>query len=57
MTLFEYISVAFSIVLSFAAIRLLGGLSVCLGKARRYPPHAAWVVLLLFNCAFLWWNF
>lgn len=57
MTLFEYISVAFSIVLSLAAIRLLGGLSVCLSPERRYGPHVAWVLLLLLNCAFVWWNF
>ena len=56
MTLFEYISVAFSIVLSLSAVRLLGGLSVSLLPERRYWPHAAWIVFALLNSAILWWN-
>lgn len=57
MTLFEFIGVAFSIVLSLAAVRLLGGLSVAFIPDRRYWPHAAWILLILLNSAMVWWNF
>ncbi len=57
MTLFEYLSVAFSIVLSLAAVRLLSGVSVCFVPERRYWPHATWVVLILLLSAMVWWNF
>ena len=57
MTLFEYISVAFSIVLSFAAVRLLAGLSVSLAAERRYLPHSAWIAFVLVLSAMVWWNF
>lgn len=57
MTLFEYLSVAFSIVLSLATVRLLSGLSVALLRERRYWPHTAWIVLSLAIAALVWWNF
>jgi hypothetical protein len=57
MTLFEYLSVAFSIVLSFAAVRLLSGISVCFAPDRRYWPHATWVLFVLLASATVWWNF
>jgi len=57
MTLFEYLAVAFSLVLSFAAVRLLGGLSVAFIPERRYWPHAMWLILVLLSSALVWWNF
>ncbi len=57
MTLFEYVSVAFSIVLSLAAVRLLSGISVSFAPERRYWPHATWVVFVLLASAMAWWNF
>ena len=57
MTLFEYLAVAFSIVLSLAAVRLLGGLSVAFVPERRYWPHAMWIVFTLLASALGWWNF
>jgi hypothetical protein len=57
MTLFEYLSVAFSIVLSLAAVRLLSGISVSFVPERRYWPHATWVVFVLLASAMIWWNF
>ncbi len=57
MTLFEYLSVAFSIVLSLAAVRLLSGLSVAFAPERRYWPHAMWIVFALLTSALVWWNF
>ncbi len=57
MTLFEYLSVAVSIVLSLATVRLLSGLSVALLRERRYWPHAAWLIMSLATAALVWWNF
>ena len=57
MTLFEYLAVAFSIVLSLAAVRLLSGLSVAFAPERRYWPHAMWIVFSLLASALVWWNF
>lgn len=57
MSLFEYIAVAFSIVLSLAAVRLLSGLSVAFAPERCYRPHAMWIVFCLINCPMVWWNF
>lgn len=57
MTHFEYLSVAFSIVLSLAAVRLLGGLSAGVSAGRRYWPHALWIVVALVTSAMVWWNF
>ena len=57
MTLFEYLSVAVSIVLSLATVRLLSGLSVALLRERRYWPHAAWLMMSLATTALVWWNF
>ena len=57
MTLFEFIAVAFSIVLSLAAVRLLSGLSVAFFRERRYWPHAMWIVFALLMSALVWWNF
>ncbi len=57
MTLFEYLAVAFSIVLSLAAVRLLSGLSVAFAPERRYWPHAMWIVFALLSSALVWWNF
>ena len=55
MTLFEYISVAFSIVLSLGAASLLRELRSVFAPDRRYWVHATWVVAVLFLHAVAWW--
>jgi hypothetical protein len=57
MTHFEYLAVAFSIVLSLAAVRLLSGLSVAFVPERRHWPHAIWIAFALLEAALIWWNF
>ncbi len=57
MTLFEYITVAVSIVLSFAMIRLLDGLRPALSREGRYWVHVAWVGIKLLNLLLFWWGF
>jgi hypothetical protein len=55
MTLFEYVTVAVSIVLSFGIVRLLDGLRPALSRNRRYWVHALWIVTKLLNHALYWW--
>jgi hypothetical protein len=57
MTLFEYLAVAFSLVFSFSAMRLLAGLPHAIQPGRRYWIHVAVVSLLLLATVALFWNF
>lgn len=57
MTHFEYIAVAFSLVLSLAGVRLLSGLSSAASSPGRFGPHLAWIVFALVTAAMVWWNF
>jgi len=56
MTLFEYVTVAVSIVLSFGVVRLLDGLRSALLPERRYWVHFLWIPTKLFNHALYWWG-
>jgi hypothetical protein len=55
MTHFEYLSVAMSIVLSFAVIRLLDALPHAAAREKRYLIHALWMGFLLLWSAVFWW--
>jgi hypothetical protein len=57
MTLFEYLSIAYSLVFSFAAIRLVAGLPHVVGSSRRYYVHISHVFLVLFATVTLFWGF
>ncbi len=57
MTLFEYLSVAFSIVLSLAGIRFLRGVAVSFRPGRMSIVHTSWLAFSLLNTAMVWWNF
>jgi hypothetical protein len=54
-TLFEYITIAYSLVFSFAAIRLVAGLSHAMDASRRYPVHLFYVCTSLFAIASVFW--
>jgi hypothetical protein len=56
MTLFEYLSIAYTLVLSFAAVRLVDGLSNALAADRRYWVHAAYVGLMLLATLVVFWT-
>lgn len=56
MTLFEFLSVAISIVLALSAGQLLTNLREVFHPARRYWVHAVWVVHLLVIHVFIWWS-
>lgn len=55
MTLFEYLFVLVSIVLSFGIVRLLDGFPFALKPGRRYGIHAAWVGFALWLHMHVWW--
>ena len=57
MTLFEYLSVAVSIVLSLSAAQILVNLRAVFDPARRYWVHTLWVVITLFVHLLIWWGF
>ena len=57
MTLFEYLSVAVSIVLSLSAAQILVNLRAVFDPARRYWVHTLWVVIALFLHLLIWWGF
>ena len=57
MTFFEYLAIAYSLVLSIAVTRVLGGLSAALFGEGRYWIHLAWVVHVLGSSLIVFWNF
>ncbi len=56
MTLFEYISIATSLVLSFSLARTLTNFAPIFASENRYWVHSAWAVGLLVNHAILFWD-
>jgi hypothetical protein len=57
MTLFEYLAIAFSLLYSLAALRLLGGLPSALERGRRHPLHFGLCLVLLFLVTISFWVF
>jgi hypothetical protein len=57
MSLFEYLSIAYSLVFSFAAIRLVAGLPHVVASTQRYYVHISHVFLILFATIALFWGF
>jgi hypothetical protein len=56
MALFEYITVAVSIVLSLSIVRSLEAFGDVLRPDRRYAVHTTWFALKAFQPALLWWS-
>ena len=57
MTLFEFLTVAISIVLALSAGQLLTNVREVFDPTRRYWVHALWVIHLLFQHVLVWWSF
>jgi hypothetical protein len=57
MTLFDYLAIAFSLVFSFAAVRLVGGLPYALDPERRYWVHVSFVFHELLRVAAGFWAY
>jgi hypothetical protein len=56
-SLFEYLAIVFSLVFSFSAVRLVGGLPYALAPARRSWVHVAFVLHELMRVAAGFWVF
>ncbi len=56
MTLFEYISIATSLILSFSLARTLTNIAPIFATERRYWVHSAWVLALLVSHAGMFWT-
>ena len=57
MTTFEYLAIAYSMLFSVTALRLVGSLPHVFRRERRYGVHAATVVLLIFGTVLNFWTF
>jgi hypothetical protein len=57
MTLFEYLAIAFSLVFSFAGMRLVGGLPHAVQQGRRYWVHLSFVCFQLLATVMIFWLF
>jgi hypothetical protein len=57
MTLFEYLAIAFSLVLSSAAMRLVAGLPHAFDRNRQYWVHSCFLILGLFTVALAFWAY
>ena len=55
MTLFEYIAVANSIILSFALLRLLDAIPHAFNRTQRFWTHCAFLVAITWACVQYWW--
>lgn len=55
MTLFEYLSVLVSIILSFGIIRLLEGLPAALKRGGGFLIQGLWVIVVLWLHIHVWW--
>lgn len=57
MDTFEFLSIAYALVFSATALRLIGGLPYVFGGERAYWIHTAFVVLILFGTVLNFWGF
>jgi hypothetical protein len=57
MTLFEYLSIAYSLLFTLAAMRIVGGIPYAISASNRSWPHLLLVAILLLFVVELFWNF
>lgn len=57
MTLFEYLTAGFVLILSFAVVRGLSGFPHVLDQKSRYWVHLGWLVFALLTCLIGFWAF
>ena len=57
MSLFEYLAAAYTLILSFAVARLIGGLPYSIVPSSRYWVHLVLVAVTFFGIATTFWNF
>jgi hypothetical protein len=57
LTLFEYLAIAYSLVISFTVVRAASVLPHALSRDRIYWIHSFWVLSNLALCVLIFWNF
>ena len=57
MSLFEYLTAGYVLILSFAVVRALTGFPHALSGASRYWVHVSWLSFALANCLATFWAF
>lgn len=57
MTIFEYLIIAFSLLFTITALRLVGGLPSAIVLERRYWIHIIFVITTLLGVIFIFWNY
>jgi hypothetical protein len=57
LTLFEYLAAANTLILSFAVLRLLGGVAHAVRPERLYWVHVSWLALGIGFCLISFWGF
>ena len=57
MTLFEYLAAGYTLILSFAVARVIGGLPDSLALSRRYWVHLVAIVALCLSMSAAFWDF
>jgi len=57
MTLFEYLAAAYTLLLSFSVVRLIGGLPSAIIRDRRYWVHLVMVAGALYSTSVMFWGF
>jgi hypothetical protein len=55
-SLFEFLSVAIAIVVSFGVVRLLDGVNYAAKPGQLYWPHLVWLALKLIQHFNIWWS-
>jgi len=57
MSIFEYLIIAFSLLFTLTAMRLIGGLPAAIRKERRYGVHILFIITTLLGIIFIFWNY
>jgi hypothetical protein len=57
MTTFEYLAGAYTLILSFAVVRILASVPHAVQPGRRYWVHVSWLVLSIAHCLIAFWVF
>ena len=57
MTIFEYLAIGYSLILSFAVLRALSGVPYAVGSPGRYWVHVLWLATALAYCLVAFWAF
>ena len=57
MTTFEYLAGAYTLILSFAVVRILAGVPYAVQPGRRYWVHISWLAVSITHCLIGFWVF